>query len=146
MPPETPRTILGLTTWDPTTCGRDPPGVSAVTSGVMGLLVEVVVEGGGLAAGLLGGELGRVDVLTREEVVVDLAQRDRQGLLLDVGVDQWADVLEQALAQLGVVGVNLAGALGAVEDQLVLAVGLGQQVVDRGVGHALGGDVGSGHA
>ena len=58
-----------------------------------------------------------------------------------MGVHERADVLEQALAQLGVVGVDLARTLGAVQDQLVLAVGLGEQVVDGGVGHALSGDV-----
>ena len=47
-----------------------------------------------------------------------------------------ADVLEQALAELGVVGVDLAGTLGAVEHQLVLAVGLLEQVVDRRIGDA----------
>ena len=96
--------------------------------------------------GLLGGELGRVDVLAGQQVLVDLAQRDRQRLLLHVGVDERADVLQQALAELGVVGVDLAGALGAVEHQLVLAVGLGEQVVDGRVGDALGGMLGRRHA
>src|SRR3954452_1829521 len=106
MPPETPRTTRGTTS---------------------GVVAEVAVESGWLAGLLLSGQLGWVDVLAGEQVVVDLAQRDGERLLLDVGVDQRADVLEQALPQLGVVGVDLAGALGAVEHQLVLAVGLGQQ-------------------
>ena len=77
--------------------------------------------------GGLGGRRPRrrarlgVDVLAGQQVVVDLAQRDRQRLLLHVGVHERADVLQQALAELGVVGVDLPGALGAVEDQLVLA-------------------------
>ncbi len=49
--------------------------------------------------------------------------RDRQRLLVHVGLDQRADVLEQALAELGVVGVDLARALGGVDDQAVLRVG-----------------------
>ena len=109
--------------------------------------LAVCLLAGRLGGGLLGGELGRVDVLAGQQVAgVDLAQRDREGLLLDVRVDQRADVLEEALAELRVVGVDLPGTLGAVEDQLVLAVGLGEQVVDRGVGDALGGDVGCRHA
>ena len=55
---------------------------------------------------------------------VDLAQRDRERLLLNRGLDQRADVIEQTLAELGVVGVDLAGALGCEQDQLVLGVRL----------------------
>jgi hypothetical protein len=75
-------------------------------------------------------------VLVVEQAVVDLAQRDRQRLLLHAGLDQRADVLEQALAELGVVGVDLARALGGVDDQAVLGVGAVEQLVDRGVGDA----------
>src|SRR3954468_4108888 len=124
MPPETPRTTLLS----------------------VGSLCVARVGGGGLGRGLLGGQLGRVDVLAGQQVVVDLAERDRERLLLHVGVHERADVLQQALAELGVVGVDLPGALGAVEDQLVLAVRLGEQVVDRGVGDTLGLDVGGRHA
>ena len=135
-----------------------PNALPIIIGGVRNAALQVIstatiaayVGLGGLGGGagprlLLGGELRRVDLLDGEQVVADLAQRDRERLLLDVGVDQRADVLQQALAELGVVGVDLPGALGAVEDQLVLAVGLGQQVVDRGVGHALGGGVGGSH-
>src|SRR3954454_24420539 len=114
MPPETPRTTWGAV--GGTTCGRDPVlGDPAVASVVMGSGggAEVVVDGGRLTGLLLGGQLGGVDVLAGQQVVVDLAQGDRQRLLLDVGVHERADVLEQALAQLGVVGVDLPGALGA---------------------------------
>src|SRR6478736_6101116 len=97
---------------------------------------RVSALGGGVALGL------GVHVLAGQQVSVDLTQRDGQRLLLHVGVHERPDVLQQALAELGVVGVDLPGALGAVEDQLVLAVGLGGQVVDRGVGDTLGGDVG----
>src|SRR3954447_10697629 len=96
--------------------------------------------GGGRAVLRLG-----VDVLAGQEVVVDLPQRDGQRLLLDVGVDQRPDVLQQTLAELRVVGVDLARALGAVEHQLVLRVGLGQQLVDGRVGDALGDRQGSSH-
>src|SRR6476659_449563 len=122
MPPETPRTTL--TVIERLASLRGAAGCSLGSSGL----------GGG------------VDVLAGEQVVVDLAERDRQRLLLDVRVDEGADVLQEALAELGVVGVDLAGTLGAVEHQLVLAVGLGEQVVDRGVGDALGGDGGGRHA
>src|SRR5689334_15538969 len=122
MPPETPRTT------------RVPAGP------VMGLDLLLAERRGGVGSGLHAGSLfsGQrlgVDLLHGQEVLVDLAQRDREGLLLDVGVDQRADVLQQALAELGVVGVDLAGALGAVEHQLVLAVTARQQLVDRRVGH-----------
>src|SRR3954452_15659657 len=80
--------------------------------------------------------LVRVDLLDGQKVVVDLAERDRERLLLDGGVDQRADVLEQALAELRVVRVDLTSALGRVQDELVLGVGLLQKVVDRGVGDA----------
>src|SRR6478735_2002763 len=124
MPPDTPRTTRGR-----------PPGETAVSwVSVMGPVRSLAggagVGGGSLSGGLLGGELGRVDVLADEQVVVDLAQGDRERLLLDMGVHERADVLEQALTELRVVGVDLPGALGAEENQLVLAVGLGQQVVD----------------
>src|SRR3546814_5448024 len=107
----------------------------------VGLLgdAEVGLCGSGLGGGFLSGERGRVDVLAGQQVLVDLAQRDRQRLLLDVRVDQGADVLEEALTELGVVGVDLPSALGAVEDQLVLGVRLGEQIVDRGVGDTLAG-------
>src|SRR3954454_14868299 len=126
MPPETPRTTR-----------------LSFSSGGSGL---ARVGGRGLGCGLLGCQLGRVDVLAGQQVVVDLAQRDRERLLLDVGVHERADVLQESFAELGVVGVDLPGALGAVEDQLVLAVRLGEQVVDGGVGDTLGLDVGGRHA
>src|SRR5688572_29159472 len=121
MPPETPRTTLTV---------------------IVGLASLRGVAGSSLSGGGLGGG---VDVLAGQEVVVDLAERDRERLLLHVGVDERADVLEEPLAELGVVGVDLAGTLGAVEHQLVLAVGLAEQVVDRGVGDALCGDGGRSH-
>src|SRR5439155_8203390 len=84
--------------------------------------------------------------LAGEHALVDLPQGDRQRLLLRRGLHQWADVLQQALTELAVVRVDLARALGGVDDQTVLRGGLGQQLVDRRVGDALGGGGGSGHA
>src|SRR4051812_24383017 len=46
-----------------------------------------------------------------EQALVDLAQRDGQRLLLRCGVDQRADVLQQPLGELAVVGVDLPGTL-----------------------------------
>src|SRR5215218_5369287 len=80
-----------------------------------------------------------------QQTLVDLAQRDREGLLLGSGVDQGADVLQQALGELAVVGVDLTRALGGEDDQAVLAAGALEQLVDRRVGDALGGRCDSGH-
>ena len=80
------------------------------------------------------------DRLGAEQALVDLPQGDRQRLLLHVGLDQRPDVLQQVLAQLRVVAVDLARTLGREDDQAVLGVGAGEQVVDRRVRDALGGD------
>src|SRR4051812_38399374 len=80
-----------------------------------------------------------------QQTLVDLAERDRQRLLLRRGVHQGADVLQQALGELAVVGVDLAGTLGGEDDQAVLAAGALEQLVDRRVGDALGGRCDSGH-
>src|SRR3954470_4121217 len=81
-----------------------------------------------------------------QQAPVDLTQRDRHRLLVDLGLDERADVVEQALLQLGVVGVDLTGALGGVDDERVLRVGGGQEVVDRRVGDADGSSLGTGHS
>src|SRR6478736_2099994 len=67
----------------------------------------------------------------------DLAERDRQGLLLHAGLDQRPDVLQQALAELGVVGVDLPRPLGRHDDEAVLAIDDVEQVVDGRVGDAV---------
>src|SRR5690349_14117211 len=92
-----------------------------------------------LTRSLLGGSGG-------QQPLVDLAQRDGHRLLVHLGVDQRADVLEQALLELGVVGVDLPGPLRRVEDEGVLGVRTLQQLVDRRVGDADGIGLGSGHA
>src|SRR5215218_3537044 len=123
MPPATPRTTDGRT---PASTEASGPAMSLMVVGWVGSLgSEAGVEGCGLAGLLLGGQLGRVDVLAGQQVVVDLAQGDRERLLLHVGLDERTDVLQEALAELGVVGVDLPRPLGAVEDELVLAVRLG---------------------
>ena len=76
-----------------------------------------------------------------EQSLADLTQRDGQRLLLDPGLDQRADVLQQALAELGVVGVDLPRPLGRHDDQAVLAVYDLEQVVDGRVGDALRGGI-----
>src|SRR3546814_14929468 len=102
----------------------------------VGLLgdAEVGLCGSGLGGGFLSGELGRVDVLAGQQVLVALAQRDRQRLLLDVRVDQGADVLEEALTELGVGGVDLPSALGAVRDKLLRGVRFGGGWEERRLG------------
>src|SRR5437879_2554132 len=71
-----------------------------------------------------------------EQAAVDLAKRDGQRLLARARLDQRADVLQQALAELGVVVVDLAGALGGIDRQRVLGADLLEQVIDRRVGDA----------
>src|SRR3954453_20866164 len=87
----------------------------------------------------------RFELLERQRVLVDLTQGHRQRLLLDVGRDERADVLEQTLAELRVVGVDLAGPLRGVDDQRVLALDLVEELVDRRVGDANRGSGGAGH-
>src|SRR5688572_27707113 len=90
------------------------------------------------SSSVLAGRVG-------EQPLVDLAQGDGERLLLRGGVDQRADVLQQALGELAVVGVDLARALGGEDHQAVLAAGPLEQLVDRRVGDALGGRCDSGH-
>src|SRR5206468_639697 len=55
--------------------------------------------------------LGAFDDLDAEHPLLELAKRDGQRLLLAARLHQRPDVLEQPFAELGVVGVDLAGAL-----------------------------------
>src|SRR3954453_17549884 len=86
--------------------------------------------------------LGALGVL--EEAGLDLAHGDGQRLLARARLDERADVLEQALAELRVVVVDLPGPLGGVDHQRVLRRDLVEQVVDRRVGDALGEGAGEG--
>ena len=107
MPPATPRT---------TRSGRRRDGRT-----VRGGLGDGA--GGGLALGVVGSRSSRPSLISRRAI--------DSGFSCTCGLDQRADVLEQALAELGVVGVDLAGALGGVDHQRVLRVGGLEQVVDR---------------
>ncbi len=71
-----------------------------------------------------------------EEISVDFTQRDGQRLFLQTGLDQRSDVFEDAVTELVVVVVDLARALGRVDDQGVLGRGAFEQLVDRRVGDA----------
>src|SRR5664280_903376 len=69
-----------------------------------------------------GGNRLDLDLLMGQQASVDLAQGDRERLLLHSGFDQRPDVLQQPFAELRVVGVDLAGALGRVDHQAILGV------------------------
>src|SRR5487761_1420987 len=73
-----------------------------------------------------------------EQALLDLTKRDGQRLLLAARLDQRADVLQQPLAELGVVRVDLPCALRGHDHQPVLAVHDFQKLVDRRVGDAVG--------
>src|SRR5579863_5595594 len=76
--------------------------------------------------------------LDGEQPFLDLAERDGQRLLLAARLDQRADVLQQALAELRVVSVDLPGALRGHDHQPVLAVHDLEKLVDRRVDDAVG--------
>src|SRR4051794_2610515 len=116
-PPLTPSTIE-LTTSILPTRRRTRHWLPGASSSILGARRD------GQPASVLAGGVG-------QQTLVDLAERDRQGLLLRSGVDQGADVLQQALGELAVVGVDLAGALGGEDDQAVLAAGALEQLGDR---------------
>src|SRR6266496_2933374 len=77
-----------------------------------------------------------------EHVLLDLAERDGQRLLLAARLHQRPDVLEQALSELRVVGVDLPCALRGHDHQPVLAVHDVKELVDRRVDDAVGALVG----
>src|SRR6201987_5813462 len=83
-----------------------------------------------------------LDGLDVEHVLLDLAERDGQRLLLAAGLHQRPDVLEQALSELRVVSVDLPCALRGHDYQPVLAVHDVKEFVDRRGDGALGGLVG----
>src|SRR5688572_2390929 len=72
-----------------------------------------------------------------ELVLVDLVEGDRERLVVDGGVDQRADVVEQRpLVEVGVVVVDLTRALRGEDDQGVLGLHLGEELVDGRVDDA----------
>src|SRR5690349_1115011 len=83
-----------------------------------------------------------LDGLDVEHVLLDLAERDGQRLLLAARLHQRPDVLQQPFTELGVVGVDLPCALRGHDHQPVLAVHDAEQLVDRRVDDAVGGLVG----
>src|SRR5215475_10858700 len=83
-----------------------------------------------------------LDGLDVQHALLDLTERDGQRLLLAPRLHQRPDVLEQALAELRVVGVDLPCALGGHDDQPVLAVHDVKEFVDRRVDDAVGDLVG----
>src|SRR5919199_5051143 len=87
-------------------------------------------------AGLLdgAGHLGRT--LPVQLLLGELLQRHGERLAVGAGVDHRRDVLADALAELGVVAVDLAGAARGPDHQRVLGVDPRQQVVDAGFDHA----------
>src|SRR6266702_3544414 len=74
-----------------------------------------------------------LDGLCGEQLLTDLPQGHGKRLLLYVSLDQRPHVLEQTLTKLCVVSVDLPRPLRGHDDQLVLAVHNGQQLVDRRV-------------
>src|SRR5580704_19725769 len=76
-----------------------------------------------------------------QQALPDLAERDGQRLLLDPGLDQRAHVLQQALAELSVVGVDLPRPLRRHDHQAVLAVDDLEQIINGRVGDALRGGI-----
>src|SRR5271170_3595115 len=90
----------------------------------------------GMAAS--GSPRSAFDDLDVEQPLLDLTQRDGQRLLLAARLDQRADVLQQPLAELGVIRVNLPCALRGHDHQPVLAVHDIEKLVDRRVDDAVG--------
>src|SRR5579862_8719574 len=76
--------------------------------------------------------------LDGEQAFLDLAERDGQRLLLAARLHQRADVLQQPLTELRVIGVDLPCALRGHDHQPVLAVHDIQKLVDRRVDDAVG--------
>src|SRR5580692_5682684 len=92
-------------------------------------------DAGMAASGWYGSAFGGLDV---EQPLLDFTERDGQRLLLAARLDQRADVLQQPLAQLGVIRVDLPCALRGHDHQPVLAVHDLEKLVDRRVDDAVG--------
>src|SRR5260370_42492199 len=82
-----------------------------------------------------GGRFLWLDGLRGQQPLADLAQRDRQRLLLDAGLDERPGGLQQPPAQLSVVGVDLPCPLGGPDDQAVLADDHAEEGINRRVGY-----------
>src|SRR6204780_189790 len=90
---------------------------------------------GTAASGSAGSAFNDLDV---EQPLLDLTERDGQRLLLAAGLDQRADIIQQPLAELGVIRVDLPCALRGHDHQPVLAVHDLEKLVDRRVDDAVG--------
>src|SRR3954453_11854980 len=97
MPPATPSTTSGGTT-----SGAASADTAEPYRRRGGTRPDTAVRDGVLLLGALGGQQARVD----------LAERDRERLLLRRGLHEGTNVLEETLTELAVVGVDLAGTLG----------------------------------
>src|SRR6266540_1388901 len=80
------------------------------------------------------GDLGRT--LPVQLALAQLLHGHRERLAVGTGVDHGRDELADALTELGVIAVDLPGAPGGQDDQGVLGVDPGEQVVDPGFDHA----------
>src|SRR5712664_2317675 len=83
-----------------------------------------------------------LDGLDVQHPLLDLTERDGQRLLLATRLHQRPDVLEQALTELRVIGIDLSCALRGHDHQPVLAVHDAKKLVDRRVDDAVGDLVG----
>src|ERR1700722_6595269 len=83
------------------------------------------------------GALSALGLLGLQPALAGLTKPDRQRLLLHAGLHQRPDVLKQALAELRVVGGDLARPLRGQDPQPVLAVNDLEQLVDRRVDDAV---------
>src|SRR5271154_249060 len=92
-------------------------------------------DAGMAASGWYRSAFGGLDV---EQPLLDLTERDGQRLLLAAGLDQRADILQQPLAELGGIRVDLPCALRGHDHQPVLAVHDLEKLVDRRVDDAVG--------
>src|SRR6204780_4833269 len=92
--------------------------------------------GAGTAAS--GSAGAAFNALAVEQPLLDLTERDGQRLLLAAGLDQRADILQQPLAELGVIRVDLPCAFCGHDPQPVLAVHDLEKLVDRRVDDAVG--------
>jgi hypothetical protein len=83
------------------------------------------------------GLSGWFEVLDRQKTFVDLSKGDRQRLLVYVGFDKRSYVFQKTLAQLRVIGIDLSGTFGRIEDEAVFRAALVKKFVNRWIGNAV---------
>src|SRR5699024_1154231 len=103
--------------------------------------------GGLVDYGALGTLLVAGGVVLRggQQAVVNFAQRNGQGLFLYFGLYERTDILQEALTELGVVGIDLPGTTGGIDHQRILRIGRFKQLINGRVGDAFGLGNNSGH-